>query len=139
MRGQYSSGSMNNLQETFDSVELTDNDANASKMPLLADLVTLALYLTNVATATTVTWYLSQDEDGDFALTDEFTSTLRADGVTAGRAFIVADVSPAMFLSTPRVSTPGSCWLRIKVDDADGCDLASAELRWKEQVNEKRE
>lgn len=82
------------------SVSLSTSNATLTiTVPHHTQLESIALQLTTVVTATTVTWYLSADEDGDQPLTPSQTDTIV--GQTAGKGGV------ARTIFAPLVSSGG--------------------------------
>jgi hypothetical protein len=97
--------------------------AYSVNIPYGAKFNVLSMWLGSVNAATTVTWYLSADEAGLYALTDPYESTI-SEIDTA-----IASVDP-LEMDNISVSTPGSIFLQIKTDVADGMDLSVARVFW---------
>ena len=84
--------------------------------------------LTSVVSATTVTWYLAADSDGDVPLTDAVTSTILAGATTATSG----GVSSLVNMDYLRASngTTGKLYAFTKLDA--GSATATVRLYWRE-------
>lgn len=85
----------------------------AEEMPDECWLGAAQVVLDTIDTAESVTWYLSEDEAGDVALTPEATHTI-LDGTTSGAGTVTDTVDIPYTLSGR--GTAGTVWIQAKLD-----------------------
>jgi hypothetical protein len=103
-------------------------DAYSTNIPFGVSFAMITLWFNNVIAATEVTWYLSADAAGDYAVTNPFTSEL---GTNDGSpAWAIESIQPLKMERLASVSKAGRLYLHILADVADGMDLAVGRISW---------
>ena len=100
--------------------EVTATDDESEAIPNICDLAYLHGQLDTIVTAATLTWFVAFDEDGDIALTDEVTETIKTGEDDATNGAIATILNLPHRLSG--IGTLGTLYIFAKVD-AGTCNL----------------
>lgn len=87
----------------------TSDTLHSGDVPQSGWLHKLVVKLTSIATAVSATWYLASDEDGDFPITPEVTTTITVGSTTSTSGSVVALIN---------------CGYAIRADDYDSAAKA---------------
>ncbi len=127
----YCTGSLTDSYAAFALTEDSTNESTSKKIPSKCLIDKVRVTLSSISSATSISWYLSEDSAGKYAITP-VTSTSIDTGLAASTfGFFSASMDNYPFRESSNITTSGTLYLVAKVDDSSGTASFESFLHWR--------
>ena len=127
----YVTGSLSDSYAAFAITEDSTNESNSRKVPSKCLIDKVRVTLSSISSATSISWYLSEDSAGKYAITPVTSTTINTGLAASTFGFYSASMDNYPFLESSNITTSGTLYFVAKVDDSSGTASFESFLHWR--------
>lgn len=127
----YGSGSLTDSYAATTITADSTNESSSRSVPTKCLLDKFRITLSSISGAATISWYLSEDSAGKYAITPVISTTISTGLPASTFGFFSASLDNYPFSQSSNITTSGTLYLVAKIDDSSGTASFESFLHWR--------